>query len=365
MTNILVVGAGSIGKRHIRNFKAHGCDVEAVEVNETARINAEKETGVKIHPDLKTALESKKFDGAIIGVPARFHVECALECAKKGIHLLVEKPLFLDFVERHTNETEEQHKARADKEKKNLTELFSTIKEKNLVAMIGYMNRHSEQLKFVKKILDDKVIGNAATIYSENSHNAAKMHPLQNVGSWFVGHKEMGGDTMLEDSHGLNTLQFLFGEIEEVACYTGKLTSETVTSFDNMDMIVKFKDGRQGTVHTDLYCVYGNRNDHSPVLVRGTKGVIVWDRGGDNTVKVKKAFEENLAEEITQASSDNRDSWFITEEKEFLDCIKNNRQAKPEFDLKSGYETMAVIMAASLSNREKRTVKISEIFRPY
>ena len=74
---VLVVGAGSIGERHIRCFLAtRRCDVSFVEINETLRQTiaarystcgfATLEEGIAIRPDI-----------AVIATPAHLHVEMA------------------------------------------------------------------------------------------------------------------------------------------------------------------------------------------------------------------------------------------------------------------------------------------------
>jgi myo-inositol 2-dehydrogenase/D-chiro-inositol 1-dehydrogenase len=360
MTRILVVGGGSIGQRHMKNFLAQGCEVEGVEPKEDVRNEVIKEIGIPVHEDLHKALEGD-FVAAVIGTPARFHIECALECAKKGLHILCEKPLCLDFEEVHPKEDAAQQKLRTQREQKNLKDLFKLIEEKKLVAMIGYMNRHSEPVKKIKELIEQKVVGDPVAFHSENSHSANLMHLGHPPDSWFIGHKEMGGDTMLEDSHGINLLLHIGGGIESVMCMTGKVTDITTTSNDNAELILKFKNGVYGTAHTDLFC----NQSRAHFLVRCTEGTILWDRQGDNDVAVMRVDEGKVKHEKVHSMKEKRDQWFINEEKLFLECIQQGKLPPLEYNLRSGYETMKVIMAASLSNKEGRTVKVDEIFSPY
>ena len=57
---LLVVGAGSVGKRHLRNFHALGVrEFGVVETREDRRIDARKEPGVvAVDDDLTSALRN-------------------------------------------------------------------------------------------------------------------------------------------------------------------------------------------------------------------------------------------------------------------------------------------------------------------
>ena len=116
---VLVVGAGSIGERHIRCFLATGrCDVSFVEINAELRQTvaarysacgfASLEEGIATRPEI-----------AVIATPAHLHIEMAIKLAEAGIHLLIEKPLA----------TSEE----------GIERLMSLVNDKNLVAGVAYV----------------------------------------------------------------------------------------------------------------------------------------------------------------------------------------------------------------------------------
>ena len=94
MTEILIVGAGSIGLRHLRCFLATGRVRAAIcEVNRAlAEQVAAQHDVVRVHHDLDEAL-AERYDAAVIATPAPLHVPMALRLAEAGMHLLIEKPL--------------------------------------------------------------------------------------------------------------------------------------------------------------------------------------------------------------------------------------------------------------------------------
>src|ERR1041385_2752520 len=90
---VLVVGCGSIGKRHIRNLLTLGgvsiiaCDPEAKRRDEvTANFNVESVEFID-QAWMRTP------HVCIVAAPTALHMSIALDAAEHGCHLLIEKPL--------------------------------------------------------------------------------------------------------------------------------------------------------------------------------------------------------------------------------------------------------------------------------
>src|SRR5262245_44216368 len=87
---LLVVGGGSIGKRHLTNFKKLGVeDLAVVDPREDRRQEVADRVGVThAYPDLGDALNAAKFDGVVVGTPTVFHTDAAARCLAAGAHVL-------------------------------------------------------------------------------------------------------------------------------------------------------------------------------------------------------------------------------------------------------------------------------------
>ncbi len=94
MQSILVIGAGSIGERHLRCFlntgraRATACDTDAALLQTIAKTYA-----VPVVTDWEKALASGKFNAAVICTPAPFHIPMATKILQQGMDVLIEKPL--------------------------------------------------------------------------------------------------------------------------------------------------------------------------------------------------------------------------------------------------------------------------------
>lgn len=95
--NVLVVGAGSMGMNHIRNY-AEGLGVERVVVVEPSA-DARKKLAerafhnVVVYESLDEALSKEKPSAASVVVPTKHHCAVASKLIAAGIPVLVEKPI--------------------------------------------------------------------------------------------------------------------------------------------------------------------------------------------------------------------------------------------------------------------------------
>lgn len=93
-----IIGIGNMGSGHMRNVVEGNCpdfEVTAVADINPARLEWAKEfTGGKVatYDNAIALLDSGKIDACIVSVPHYDHPTYAIECMKRGIHVMVEKP---------------------------------------------------------------------------------------------------------------------------------------------------------------------------------------------------------------------------------------------------------------------------------
>ena len=93
-----IIGFGNMGSGHFANIKAGLCPeirVTAVADVKPQRLEAAKEASegsVALFDDAIRMLDSGLVDAAIVSVPHYDHPRYAMECMKRGIHVMVEKP---------------------------------------------------------------------------------------------------------------------------------------------------------------------------------------------------------------------------------------------------------------------------------
>lgn len=94
MNNIIIIGAGGIGERHIRCFQrlVNG-RVGLVESNAERREPIASRYGCLAFPTWDAANEAADWDLEVVAVPAQIHVPIALDLLAAGVDVLIEKPL--------------------------------------------------------------------------------------------------------------------------------------------------------------------------------------------------------------------------------------------------------------------------------
>src|SRR5688572_10425351 len=88
---VLVVGLGSIGRRHVENLRTLGVS-DFVAVRSHLGRSDSRPYGIREVASLDEGLSAKP-DFAVISTPTRFHVETARYLAAAGCPFLLEKPI--------------------------------------------------------------------------------------------------------------------------------------------------------------------------------------------------------------------------------------------------------------------------------
>ena len=102
-TKIAVIGLGGAAQLIHLPMLSKINSVEIVAVSELSKSRL-KSVADKFHikerfTDYKEMLERVDFDAAIISTPTNTHKDIAIECLKKKKHLLIEKPIALNYTE--------------------------------------------------------------------------------------------------------------------------------------------------------------------------------------------------------------------------------------------------------------------------
>ena len=105
---IAILGAGSIGKFHAREFHNAGCEVVAIlgSTEETSNKTAQdlyNLFGIRAKPynKIETLLEHEQLDAVSICTPPRLHAGHVKKCLESGLHVLCEKPFVLDSTDQN------------------------------------------------------------------------------------------------------------------------------------------------------------------------------------------------------------------------------------------------------------------------
>jgi UDP-N-acetylglucosamine 3-dehydrogenase len=92
---VIVVGTGVMGRNHVRVLReVAGAELVAVVDRDLARAEeVATHYGIAAYDDLDWVLEHLRPEAAVIAVPTAHHHDVAISLLRRGIHVLVEKPI--------------------------------------------------------------------------------------------------------------------------------------------------------------------------------------------------------------------------------------------------------------------------------
>jgi len=100
---VAILGAGNIGKFHVREFKNAGCEVVAILGSSAKSVEKTAEelynmfcVEVKQYHNLTRLLKNEKPDVVSICTPSEMHSKQIKQCLEYDLHILCEKPLVFD-----------------------------------------------------------------------------------------------------------------------------------------------------------------------------------------------------------------------------------------------------------------------------
>lgn len=325
----LVVGYGSIGKRHIENLSKFP-SIEIFVLTYRKMDNFLKRKNCITVNSIETVISNKP-DFAIITNESSLHVEFANKLAKSGIHLLIEKPLSDSL--------------------KGIKTLLTTVERKKLVTLMGYNLRFHPCICKIKELIDKNQIGRIISVFAENGSFLPDWHHNEDFRKSYAARKDLGGGVVLTSSHEIDYLYWFFGDVKEVFSITGKFSNLKIDVEDLSSILMKFKNNVVAEIHLD----YFQRPTSRSCKIVGTKGTIHCDFI-DNTVKLYDTKKKRwlLKKKLTKYDYN---LMYLEELKYFIDCIKGNKNTINS--LKDGVKTLEIALAIKKASEIRSLVKLS------
>ena len=253
--NALVIGCGSIGKRHIGVLLELGLTHITAADPSDSQLDGIRELfpSVKTVKDYKEALKNDRFDVAFVFTPTGMHLSVMKEVLNAGCHVFVEKPL--------ANSTN------------GVDEIKELAHSKGLLVMVGFCFRYHEVLKRAKVLLESGTIGRLINVRALMGEPFAEIQPnyLNMYYSKYSGAFELVHDLDL-------ALWYSGQEVEEVYSVYGPFSDMGMESPDSVELLLRFKDRGAANVHLDFYQHPRRRQ----IDLMGVKGTITvefasWD----------------------------------------------------------------------------------------
>ncbi len=326
----LIVGCGSIGKRHIRNLLSLGVkELVAFDVRAERRRDVTTELGVETVERLESGLEREP-DALIVAAPTSLHVPIALKGAFRRYHLFIEKPLShcWDGVER----------------------LLDVVRENALVTLVGCNMRFHPGLMTVKNLLLEQAVGRVLAARVEVGQYLPDWHPWEDYRQSYSACNRFGGGVILDAIHEIDYIRWLLGDVAAATCLAGKLSQLEIETEDVAALLLRFQNGAVGEVHLDYVQRAYSRTCH----VIGEEGTIHWDytagqvRWYSAHTRQWRLFSNPPEWEPNQM--------YIDEMRHFLKCLA--RKEIPIADVFEAARVLQIALAAKASAQQLRWIEL-------
>lgn len=235
---ILVVGAGSIGLKHLRAFHATGLGVELAVIDPRleARIRASELGAETLNTDWDST-DLSRFDGVVICAPPPLHVPYVMRCLKEGVPVLSEKPLSNTW--------------------DGVKELVEIARQEGAPPSgVAYVRRyhplHEHVRTIVRTMLFEGKLGPIHVLRMNVGQPFAMYRP--DYRQIYYSSREQGGGCVLDfASHFIDLAQWYLGPIDSVKGYASHLSLEGVKVEDTAALTFQFAEGALGSLHINQY----------------------------------------------------------------------------------------------------------------
>ncbi|MFB3924423.1 MAG: Gfo/Idh/MocA family protein [Syntrophales bacterium] len=328
----LVIGCGSIGKRHIGNLLSlNAGEVTAFDIRPERRVETADKFGISVLDRLDDAL-LRGPDAVIVAVPTSLHIPLAMKAAEHGCHLFIEKPL--------SNSLE------------GMDIFLGRVSEKKIATLVGCNLRFHPGLKMIKGLLEKEQIGKPVAARVEFGQYLPDWRPHEDYRGSYSARLDLGGGIILDAIHEIDYIRWMLGHVSRVACLAGRLSSLETQTEDTAAVLLQFDCGAIGEVHLDYVQRAYSRSCH----IIGDRGTIRWDySSGEVRWYCADSRRWNL---FQNPPGWNPNQMYLDEMRHFLKCLDG--EENPALDAFEGARVLEIAVAAKKSSETGKFMKTGD-----
>jgi len=331
--HIGVIGAGSIGRRHVKGFAALREELGIGEIRvfdpNLERRQAVAELGSGIVPCASIAEAVRGVEAVCVCAPTSLHTAVMQELLELGsFHIFMEKPLASEAA--------------------GWARLLERHRASGKHFVVGYMLRKHPVLRRVKALLAEQAVGRVLHARAESGFYLPYWHPHEDYRDFYMSSRTGGGGALLDTSHEIDYLTWLLGPVAEVQATVETVSDLEITSDDLVLASFRLVSGARAQVHLDLL----QFDEARYCKIVGTKGVVRGDLVA-NEVAIWKEGDKAWTVERLQVKFD---EIYAEEYRDFVATCRGEQRQLP-----SGREAlhiMEIVEAARRSHSSGAVVRL-------
>ncbi len=340
--NVGIVGLGWAAGAHIETFKnVTGANVTAVcsrRKLDPAALQAEHGTPLKVYNSYAKMLADPDIHVIDICTPHPRHPKQAIDAAKAGKHLIIEKPIGIDWPQ--------------------VKQVRQAINRADVCAMVCFECRFSAHFTMINSVLKRGLLGDL---------HYAEVDYYHGIGPWYGQYdwnikRNMGGSSLLTAGcHALDSLlMFMNDKVVEVSSYQSQSTDKTFQKYEYKTTsvtILRFAGGQTAKVTS---CVDCYQPYYFHIHLVGSDGSLLDNRFFSKKLPGMTKERWSTLETATIDSGDVSDHPYQPQFQAFADATKS-KKPMPLTDFDTAYESHRVAFAADLAAKTNKPVKLSQM----
>jgi len=292
-----VIGVGNMGRNHARIYSAISYLVAVADTNPQIGKSIADNLGANFYTDYKEMLDKEIIEAVSVAVPTKLHKEITLECLKRKIPVLVEKPL-ADTLD-------------------NAEAIAKTANKVGVPLMVGHIERFNPVVIKLKNLLDQGKFGAIVSLLAIRIGN--------------IPPKTADSDVVIDLAiHDIDIFNFLLGELPLTWITKTSKLAQYNNIADSASLLLEYKTAL-GMVQTNWITPTKMRK----LYITGTKAFAEVDYINQELVFydqfAREKRERSFREFISRYTPKKKET--IIEKKEplkeelisFLECVLNNK----------------------------------------
>jgi predicted dehydrogenase len=315
------IGVGGMAQTHMKALqRMEDAEIAAVcDINETLSRQIASTYGAASYPSFAELLKNAPIDALFVCTPPFARAGIEQEAARKGIHLLAEKPLGLDMAE--------------------VREKERAILQAGIIHSSGYCLRYLDNVQRAKDYLADKSVDMVL---------AYRIGGLPGTPWWRIMERS-GGQLVEQSTHQVDLIRYVAGEFREVqAVYEQRHIREMypeATIYDVGIVTFRLRSGAVGTISNTCLSRHMGRGDVELI-------------GRDFYVSIS-GKEVTIADGEGRQTCRSEQDFVYEQDRAFVDAVRTGRQDKILCGYSEAAATLEVTLAANRSAAEGHPVVLA------
>lgn len=328
---VAFLGAGRMGRTHVRNIVAipNARIIVVADPNpDNAAAGRDLARARRASTDPVEAILDPDVEVVVISTPTDTHASLIETALRAGKAVWSEKPIAQEIAET-----------------RRIVDLW---REVDIPVQVGFMRRFDPGYVRAKALIDRGELGRIEQFRALSRDTFPP--PLEYLLS-------SGGSFLDMSVHDLDLARFLVGEVEEVHAWASVLFDDRFAQADDWDTsltVLRFRNGALGVLETSRHSAWGY---DIRTEVAGARAKVVIDGGQKTPATVSRGF--GWEGDLYESFPDRFEAAYRRELEAFFEDLGAGRPVAPGPD--DALETLRLAVAATMSWREGRPVRIDEV----